>query len=238
MKKIIDGLTRSKLERLFVEWSTTGENPELLKYVGERLQYIDKVNHDFVSHSSDRTVEHTDEDEVRWNEFMKAFNVSDFSFLADSTYRSGNRIGVFMIDGELFFPYGMTLDKLTEFYREPKHVYDYESTYNTLNYIRDRFFTVGQESLFKDYEEKKKICELKLGDISSYFLDIKRGTKLKLSIGDTGLTRSANGTYAQIHPYQQTFINAVAFGTDLEKLENGNYDDCKRLLYLPKSTKK
>ena len=41
-----------------------------------------------------------------------------------------------------------------------------------------------------------------------------------------------------IHPYQQTFIEAVAFGTDLEKLEVGNYEDCKRLLYLPKSVKK
>ena len=238
MKKIIDGLSRSKLESLYNEWSSTGENPDLLKYVCERLQYIDKVNHDFVSHSSDRVVEHTEEDEARWNEFMKAFTVSDFSFLADSTYRSGNRIGVFMLDGELFFPYGMTLEMLTEFYRDPKHVYDYESTYNTLHYIRDRFYKVGQDSLFKDYEAKKKICELRLGDISKYCLGIKNGTKLKLSIGDTGLVRSANGTYSHIHPYQQTFIEAVAFGTDLEKLEAGNYEDCKRLLYLPKSVKK
>ena len=81
MKKIIDGLSRPKLERLYNEWYSTGENPELLKYVGERLQYIDKVNHDFVSHSSDRVVEHTEEDEARWNEFMKTFFVSDFSFL-------------------------------------------------------------------------------------------------------------------------------------------------------------
>lgn len=143
-----------------------------------------------------------------------------------------------MLDGELFFPHGMTLSMLTEFYRAPKHVYDYEATYNTLNYIRDRFYSVGQDSLFNDYSEKKKICELRLGDISRYFLDIKRGTKLKLSIGDTGLVRSANGTYSHIHPYQQTFIEAVAFGTDLEKLEAGNYEDCKRLLYLPKSVKK
>ena len=65
MKKIIDGLSRSKLELLYNEWSTTGENSELLKYVGERLQYIEKVNHDFVSHSSDRVVEHTEEDKKR-----------------------------------------------------------------------------------------------------------------------------------------------------------------------------
>ena len=238
MKSILKGLSRSKLEKLYSEWSVTGENPELLDFMKERLSYIDKVNHDFVSHSSDRVVGHTEEDEVRWNEFMKSFTVSDFSFLADSTYRNGNRIGVFMMDGELFFPYGMTLDMLTEFYRAPKHVYDYESTYNTLNYIKDRFYTVGQDSLFKDYDEKRKVCELKLGDISRYFLDIKSGTKLKLSVGDTGLVRSANGTYAYIHPYQQTFIDAIAFGTDLEKLREGNYEDCKRLLYLPRSVKK
>ena len=115
-----------------------------------------KVNHDFVSHSSDRVVEHTEEYEARWNEFMKTFCGSDFSFLADSTYRIGNRIGVFMMDGELFFLHGMTLAMLTEFYRDPKHVYDYESTYNTLHYIRDRFYVVGKIVYLRIMRLRKK----------------------------------------------------------------------------------
>ena len=239
MKRIIDGLSRPKLEKLYTEWSTTGENPELLEYVGKRLQHIETINHDFVSYSSDRIVEHSEDDLQKWLDYMKKVKVRDFSFLAESTYRSGNRIGVFMIDKELFFPYPMTFEELMAFYNSrEKNIYDYEATYNTLNYIRDRFLTVGEEELFKDYDEKRKVCELKLGDISRYFLDIKNGTKLRLSIGDTGLVRSANGTYNHLHPYQQTFIDAVAFGTDLEKIETGNYEDCKRLLYLPRSVKK
>lgn len=237
MKKIIDGLSRPKLERLYAEKLASGEQGELVEYMGQRLARIYEVNQDFKTYSSSRIIEHSKDDEKRWNDFMKKVKVSDFPFLADSTYRSGNRIGVFLIGGELFFPYGMTFDELTKFYSDPKHIYDYESTYNTLHYIRDRFYTVGEEGLFRDYDEKKKVCEVKLGDISRYFLDIKSGTKLKLSIGDTGLVRSANGTYSRIHPYQQTFIDAIAFGTDLEKLENGNYEDCKRLLYLPRSVR-
>ena len=234
MKSILKELSRSKLEKLYSEWSINGDNPELLKFIEERLNYIEKVNHDFVSYSSDRCVLHSEEDLQNWLNYMKKVRVGDFSFFADSN-RSGNRIGVFMCNGVMFSPYSMTFEDLMVFYSSDKNIYDYETTYNTLNYIRDRFFTVGEDSLFKDYEEKRKVCELKLGDISRYLLDIKNGTKLKLSIGNTGLTRIANGTYSYIHPYQQSFIDAVAFGTDLDKLNDGNYEDAKRLLYLPKT---
>lgn len=37
----------------------------------------------------------------------------------------------------------------------------------------------------------------------------------------------------QITFEQKIFIDAIAFGTTKEKLENKNYEDAKKLLYLP-----
>lgn len=238
MKSFVYELSKKQLKDLYNELCSSGENSTLFESVEERLDYIKKVDYDFVTYSSDRTVDHSEEDRQKWISFTKEFTVSEFPFLAGSTYRCSNRIGVFMCDGELFYPGFMTLAQLGSFYSDEKSIYDYEGTYNTLNYIRDRFYSVGSASLFEDMDEKRRICELKLGDISRYLLEIKNGTKLKLSIGDTGLVRSAHGTYNRLHPYQKNMIDAVAFGSDLDKLKDDNFEDSKRLLYLPRSVKR
>ena len=237
MNKYVYELSKRQLKDLYNELCDQSEDSPLFQSVEERLDYIKKIDSGVVDYSSDRTVEHSNADEKRWKDFMMKFGVSDFPFLAASTYRASNRIGVFMLDGELFFPYGLSLAQLREFYDNEKCIYDYEGTYNALNYIRDRFYSVGSDSLFQDLDEKRRICELKLGDISRYVLEIKNGTKLKLSVGDVGLIRSAHGTYRDLHPYQRTFIDAVAFGSDLEKLKEDNFEDCKRLLFLPRSVR-
>lgn len=46
-----------------------------------------------------------------------------------------------------------------------------------------------------------------------------------------------NSGYKSSRPYQNTMVEAFAFGTDLAKLEDNNYEDCKRLLYLPRNVK-
>ena len=38
----------------------------------------------------------------------------------------------------------------------------------------------------------------------------------------------------EITPIQSDFIATVAFGSDIKKLREGNYEDSKRLIYLPK----
>ena len=237
MESFVCGLTKRQLNDLYIELCGRNDDSLLKKEVKERLDYIDKVDHDFITYSSDRTIEHSADDETKWKDFMSDFLVSDFAFLANSAYKCSNRMGVFLYDGEIFYPDSMTLNQLMCFYSDSKYVYNYEGTYNTLNYIRDRFYSVGS-SLFEDVDEKRKICELKLGDISRYLLEIKNGTKLKLCVGDTGLVRSANGTYNRLHPYQKNLIGAVAFGCDLDKLKDDNFEDCKRLLFLPRSVKR
>lgn len=237
MKKIIDGLSRKKLEDLYSELLASGSDTELIEYVGNRLARINEINRDFRNYSSSRVIEHSLADEKRCLDMFKDFYVSQFPFLADSTHSRVNRIGVFMIDRKIVYPDNMTLAELDEFFYDDLNVYNYEGAYNTLNFIKNRFYAVGSDSVFLDYAAKKAICRLNLGDIAKYILDIKSGTKLKLSIGEVGLVRTMNSGYKSSRPYQNTMVEAFAFGTDLAKLEDNNYEDCKRLLYLPRNVK-
>ena len=237
MKKIIDGLSRKKLEDLYSELLASGKDEELTEYVGSRLARINEINRDFRNYSSSRIIEHSLADEKRCLDMFKEFYVSQFPFLADSTHSRVNRIGVFMIDRTIVSPYNMTLAELDEFFHDDLNVYNYEGAYNTLNFIKNRFYAVGSDSVFLDFDAKKEMCRLRLGDIAKYILDIKSGTKLKLSIGEVGLVRTMNSGYKSNRPYQNTMVEAFAFGTDLNKLKDENYEDCKRLLYLPRNVK-
>ena len=62
-------------------------------------------------------------------------------------------------------------------------------------------------------------------------------TKLKLSIGNTGITGTINGTYNHEHSYQTTMIETFAFASDLDKIQSGDYSQCKRLIFLPRSVR-
>ena len=68
----------------------------------------------------------------------------------------------------------------------------------------------------------------------SYLCEIRNGTNLRLCIANAGLSKTANKTGEQFNVQQSLFIDALAFGTTLEKIENGDYEDYKKLLYLPK----
>lgn len=237
MKRLINGLGRQQLQKLYDELLESGENSELADYIGKRLEQIEETNQDFTNFSSSRMVEHTVEDEKRCLEMMNGFNICDFSFLISSASNKANKIGLFLPWVREDAPRIVTLGDLDRYFLDEKCISNYEGFYNTLNYIKNRFYSVGSDSLFQDFDKKKEVCKLKLGEISKYLLDIKSGTKLKLSIGDRGLVRSANGTYSRLHSYQDTMIDAFAFGSDLDKLESGNYEDCKRLLFLPRNVR-
>ena len=237
MKKIIDGLSRKKLEDLYSELLISGKDLELIKYVSNRIARIDEINCDFESYSSSRMIEHSLEDEKRCLDIFKDFYVFEFPFLVESIHNRVNRMGIFMYDNEVVYPDYMTLAQLDILFKDDNTVYNYEGAYNTLNFIKNRFYAVGSDSVFLDFAAKKAICRLRLGDIAKYILDIKSGTKLKLSIGEVGLVRTMNSGYKSNRPYQNTMVEAFAFGTDLNKLKDENYEDCKRLLYLPRNVK-
>lgn len=116
--------------------------------------------------------------------------------------------------------------------------------YNMLNYIKDYIYSllkqnpnIDREDVFKDYSEKKELVNLRLRDISSYLLEIRNGTNLKLCICNLSLSKNAEKVSKYNTADQDLFIDTLAFGTTLEKIENRNYEDYQKLFYLPQGKK-
>lgn len=237
MKKIIDGLSKKKLDVLYDELVSDGKDLELIEYVSNRLSYINSVNGDFNSYSSSRVVEHSQDDENRCKELFYDFYVGDFPFLIMTFYSNVNRKKVFLYNGHFCDPSVLSLMQLDNFFLDEKNISDYEASYNALNLIKSRIYSTGDSSLFKDSSKKKEICKLRFGEITKYICEIKNGTKLKLSTGERGLIDALNGGFKDNSLSHSALVDGYAFSTSLEKLENGNYEDCKRLLYLPRNVK-
>ncbi len=116
--------------------------------------------------------------------------------------------------------------------------------YNMLNYIKNYIYfllkqnpNIDRKDVFKDYSEKKELVSLRLGDISAYLSEIKNGTNLKLCIFNNALSKSVNKVREKNTMSQSLFIDALAFGTTLEKIENRDYEDYQKLFYLPQGKK-
>ena len=116
--------------------------------------------------------------------------------------------------------------------------------YNMLNYIKDYIYSllkqnpnIDREDVFKDYSEKKELVNLRLRDISSYLLEIRNGTNLKLCICNLSLIKNAEKVSKYNTADQDLFIDTLAFGTTLEKIKNRNYEDYQKLFYLPQGKK-
>ena len=116
--------------------------------------------------------------------------------------------------------------------------------YNMLNYIKDYIYSllkqnpnIDREDVFKDYSEKKELVNLRLRDISSYLLEIRNGTNLKLCICNLSLSKNAEKVSKYNTADQDLFIDTLAFGTTLEKIKNRNYEDYQKLFYLPQGKK-
>lgn len=137
---------------------------------------------------------------------------------------------------EVIFP----LSKLIEFFKISDYAYGYEKTYNNFNYIVNYIYqcldvnpNATYNDVFKDFYDKQILVRDNFAEISSYLYSIRGDGDLKLSVSNAGLKRNKDKVASQLTFRQQRLIEAIAFGTTLEKLKMGNYEDSKRLIYLP-----
>lgn len=132
---------------------------------------------------------------------------------------------------------------LDNFFKNEEMIRKYEGVFNTYMYIREYIFsqlsasqTFTKDNLFDDFDEKTQIVIDNFKDISSYLLSIRESINgLRLSFGNTKIAYNSRKDDKEFTDYQKLFINGLAFGTTKEKLENGNYTDLSRIIYLPKN---
>lgn len=137
-----------------------------------------------------------------------------------------------------------SLIKLDDFFKNYHNVNSHEGVYNTFNYVKNYIYgllisnqNIFKEDIFADYEDKYcLVCE-QIADIASYLYEIRKDAdEIKLSIGNAGLyaTTMRNDTIKPLSRFQRRFVDAIAFGISYEKLEKKDYEECKRLLFVPK----
>lgn len=205
--------------------------------------------------SSDRLFFFQEDKEEQCLELLKQLVIGDFYCFQRALFISGvnryrNRLISFdelksiyeqIYNSEICDYENVPLEVLELFFTKPSNIYDFEAIYNTFNYIKDYIYyclsqkeTVEVADLFLDYDKKRNSAAKQIASIATYLCDIKNGTDLLLSVGSGGLVKATRKSGGELTLYQKNLADAVAFGTSLEKIENGNYEDCKRLLYLPR----
>lgn len=248
----IKKLNKKELEKLCSELviKSDSDSIELLRYVKERLRSIEQINKGLVNFSSDRIPYYDKENEERCYQLLDGLFVFDFPFLKRTFYHPvANRARQIPLDKillcsekvNLVDEYGdLSLTDLERFFESSFNIYYHEGTYNILNYIKNYVYRVlsedtgyGINDLFFQYEEKVLAATDRLNEITEFLRDTKAGTNLCLSFGNRGLNTISTGTVSFA---QKTLIEAVAFGTSLEQLEQGDFEDCKRLLFLPRKS--
>ena len=117
-----------------------------------------------------------------------------------------------------------------------------QDIYNTLNYIKNYFYyrkgqgvSLEKQEIMEEWQEKQEILRPNLKELAGYLYSIKDQTPLRISVANNALNRMRKKKEGrEITPIQSKFIATVAFGSDLGKIKQRNYEDSKRLIYLPK----
>jgi len=180
---------------------------------------------------------------------LSELSFTDVSFLINrASHSPGNNYGGhFYAASELREymrnrQYPDVIKTIDDYFNEyPEAIYYCEGLYNALNYIKTSVSTMlsqgsveTKDDLFLDFNEKKIIVTKNLKDISEHLLSLRSSVpNSRLCIGNHSLIRNADKYGECITRPQDQFISSIAFGSTLEKLKDGNYEESERLLFVP-----
>lgn len=135
------------------------------------------------------------------------------------------------------------LGYLSLLFNDEKIVHQYEGTYNNLNYLINSIYrniarySVPLDSidtLFIDRIEKEELVKEKFAEVVEYLFDLRSDIPgSRCSIGNYGLSSNKSKLKACLSPQQEALIEAVSFGCSMEELKRGDYEGCKKLIYVP-----
>lgn len=136
-----------------------------------------------------------------------------------------------------------TLAYLDEIFKNIDNVLAYQGSFTAYQYVKGYLKEVLKEEIpqtdnelvYRDYHQKLELALANLSNIASYLLNIRNQIPdSRLAICNQGLTRTSkkiSGTSISFD--QKVFARGIAFGTTLENLQDGNYEDSKSLIYIP-----
>ena len=242
--KILSILTTEELKefRTILTTDKIGKD-QLLEQINERINSRQEKSKIITqAFRSDRLPYYDIEKKQVVEEAMKHLNITPFlSLLTNSLTPGNNKVQGLSVNR--FYRTGKLQD-MEYFFSQEESRENYEGLYNTFQYIKNYIYycakgkdEICEEDIFQEEQRKKGIVTADLLNIATYLEEIKEGTKLRLSVGDASLTVSTKEKTTPLTNKQEMLVEALAFGMPLEKLQKGNYEDAKRLLFLPSQIK-
>lgn len=131
---------------------------------------------------------------------------------------------------------------LEEFFKDEKQRKLYEGVYNSYMYIKEYIYKClalnpesSLEEIFADYQRNRELITIYFQEICSYLLNIRRRIpNSRLSAFNNKIAFAARYKYDTLNEIQSDFAKLLALGTSRENLENKNFEDMERLVYIPK----
>lgn len=244
--KFLNTLSLSELENL-KECLLSGKESAnaLLEELEKIITYKKGLNLGLINYSSDRIPYYKKENEEQCLGLLSEIELKDLQFFASSlNARVVNRHPFFTEKFHFVLDDNVSLNVFEDIFKKPYTIYSHEGVYNTYNYIKNYIYylllnnsNITKEDIFNEIDYKYFLASKKISDIASYLYELKQQTENSaLSIGNKGLGAATKRMECDrpLSQYQQNIVGAVAFGTTAEKLEAGNYEDCKRLLFVPR----
>ena len=226
------------------------ENEELQKQLLKEIKLRENNIVNIEQYKSNRLPEFYEEYKEQCLHLLSELSFMDLDFLIHPASRSArnNMGGQFYSVSELGsyvknHQYTYVIKTIDDFFLEnPENVYYIEGLYNALNYIKTAISIMlhskrkieTKHDLFLDFNEKKELVTKNLGDISKHLLQLRQSVpNSRLCVGNQALIKNATKYGVTITRPQIKFISSIAFGSTLEKLKDGNYEEAERLLFVP-----
>ena len=237
-------LERLSKEELIELQKELKENPhDVTERIRKRLQYITKQQESMIpeDYSNKRLPFYKKEFEEEIEERLAEYKVEDLSFLYDDIEYSLYS-DILRYEKISMFKEEIPVIILDRFLEKNNRTENAQDIYNTLKYIKNYFYyrkgqgvSLEKQEIMEEWQEKQEILRPNLKELAGYLYSIKDQTPLRISVANNALNRMRKKKEGrEITPIQSKFIATVAFGSDLGKIKQRNYEDSKRLIYLPK----
>jgi len=246
----LDNLSLSDLENLKLSLSSGDiHTKKLIDEINRKINFKKKIELGIVDFSASRLPNYMVENEEDCLRLLEQIFINELPFLKTAMSRDAKGVNAMSFlplsrIGEGLNSDNCSLIKLDDFFKDFDYVHSHEGVYNTFNYIKNYIYgllinnqNITKEDVFADYDDKYcLVCE-QIADIASYLYEIRKDSdEIKLSIGNAGLygTTKRDDTSKTLTRFQRRFADAITFGISYEKLEKRDYEECKRLLFVPK----
>ena len=238
-----------KLEDL-VNMKKILENEELQKQLLREIELRENQTISIEQYASNRLPEFYEEYKDQCLKLLSELSFTELNFLIHSArYSAGNNLGGYeevvigLREYIITNQYPTVVKTIDDYFIEkPEMIYFCEGVYNTLNYIKTAISVAlnskkgieAKKDLFFDFDEKKELVTKNLKDISKHLFQLRQSVpNSRLCVVNQSLIKNTTKYGVTITKSQDKFISSIAFGSTLEKLKEGNYEETERLLFVP-----